>query len=105
MADVRVEWNFVTTRVFLDEIEEPWMRDLAEQVAIDARMLGSSSVRTGALLTSVHVEIFQHSAEGPVAQVRALPYGVFLDDTFNEHAEQVLHDHPFLTTALLLQEG
>lgn len=105
MADVEVRWNFVTTRAFLDDIEGPYMRQLGEEIAVEARILGSSSVRTGALLSSVHVEMFRDTDGHPVAQVQALPYGVFLDDTLNEHAIQMKHDHPFLTTALLLREA
>jgi hypothetical protein len=99
-----VVWDYTETRLFLNDVTEPYIRDLCDEVAVVARVLGSQSVDTGRLNASIHVVMSADHRGAPVGEVQSLGYGIFLDDTLNKHAEQMLHRHPFLVQALLDRE-
>lgn len=95
-----VTYDDAAARLILNEAEEPYLRDIASRVAMRGRLLGASSIRTGALEASIHVVMLHGHGGMPVAQVWSLGYGIFLDDTFNQRSEQMTENHPLLVQAL-----
>lgn len=91
----RIEWNTNVLAIELLEIEEPLLRELAEEVAGVARSIAPMRRHGGRLKASVHTNVGEDEF-GLYGDVISLWYGRFLDPK----ARQLHRLYPFLPSSL-----